>query len=173
MPGPLDTAAGHRSRPGKAGSFYAAIGGSVLRIAHVALLGTIDFAGGGATSGSGKVALTDPITGLPAGTGSFSLWAYRTSQSQPAKGALNYTAPDGKVDSLQITGLTFNGNTATITGLCKSGSNCTTFQLKVTDGGWQASQDIFKITRNPILGLGLEKGGNLGNGGIKMYRWGQ
>jgi hypothetical protein len=157
--------------PAKAGAFYAAIGGSVLRVAHVTLL--TGNAGGGATTGCGKVALTDPLTGLPAGTGSFSLWAYKTSHSQPAKGALNYTAPDGKVDSLQITGLTFSGNTATITGLCKTGSSCTTFQLKVTDGGWQASQDIFQIIKDPILGLGLEKGGNLANGGIKMYRWGQ
>ncbi len=159
--------------PNLAGAFYAAIGGSVLRIAHVALLGSPDFTGGGVTTGSGKVALTDPITGLPAGTGSFSLWAYKNSASQPVRGALAYTAPDGKINSLQVTGLTFVGNTATITGLCKSGSNCTTFQLKVTDGGWQASQDVFKIIKDPILGLGLEKGGNLGNGSIKMYRWGQ
>jgi hypothetical protein len=58
-----------------------------------------------------------------------------------------------------------------VTGLCKSGSNCSTFQLKCTDGGWQASQDIFKIIKDPILGLGLEKGGNLGSGGVKTYRW--
>ena len=160
--------------PAKDGSFFAAIGGSVLRVAHVLLIpGVIDFAGGGSLAGSGKMALTDPITGLPAGTGYFTLWASRTSQSQPARGALTYTAPDGQVQSLQVTGLTFAGNTATITGLCKTGSNCTTFQVKCTDGGWQASQDIFKIIKNPILGLGVEKGGNLGSGGIKMYRWGQ
>jgi hypothetical protein len=155
--------------PARAGAYYAAIGGSTLRVAHVTFT-VNDFAGGGVVTGSGKMALTDPITGQPAGTGYFTLWAYKNGQSQPAKGALNYKAPDGKVDSLQITGLTLSGNTATITGLCKSGSSCTTFQLKATDGGWQASQDILKITKNPILGVGLEKGGNLGSGGIRMYR---
>lgn len=157
--------------PNKAGAYFTAVGNSVLRIAHVSLLGTIDFAGGGAVTGSGKMALTDPVTSQPAGTGYFTAWAYRTTQSEAAKGALTYTAPDGKVESLRITGLTFSGNTATVTGLCKSGSNCTTFQIKCTDGGWQASQDIFKITKDPVLGLGLEKGGKLGSGGVRMYRW--
>jgi hypothetical protein len=155
--------------PAKAGSYFAAIGGSVLRVAHVSLIECKE--GGGAMTGSGKMALTDPITGLPAGTGYFTLWAVKNSQSQPAKGALTYTAPDGKVQSLQITGLTFSGNTATITGLCKTGSNCTTFQVKGTDGGWQSSQDIFKIIKDPILGAGLERGGNLASGGIRTYRW--
>ena len=155
--------------PAMPGAYYAAIGGSTLRVAHVTFT-VIDFTGGGVVTGGGKMALTDPVTGQPAGTGYFTLWASKNGQSQPAKGALNYKAPDGKVDSLQITGLTFSGNTATITGLCKSGSNCTTFQLKATDGGWQSSQDILKIIKDPILGLGLEKGGNLGSGGIRMYR---
>ncbi len=156
--------------PKQAGAYFAAVGSSVLRVAHVSLLPNLS-PGGGAIVGSGKMALTDPVTGLPAGTGYFTAWAYKTSQTQPAKGALIYTAPDGKVESLQITGLSFSGSTATITGLCKSGSNCTTFQMKGTDGGWQASQDIFKIIKDPVLGLGLEKGGNLGSGGVRLYRW--
>jgi hypothetical protein len=157
--------------PKKAGAYFAAVGSSVLRVAHVSLLPTIDFAGGGAVVGSGKMELTDPLTTLPAGTGYFTAWAYKTSQTQPAKGALIYTAPDGKVESLQITGLSFSGSTATITGLCKSGSSCTTFQMKGTDGGWQASQDVFKIIKDPVLGLGFEKGGNLASGGVRLYRW--
>ena len=156
--------------PKQAGAYFAAVGSSVLRVAHVSLLPAMS-PDGGAIVGSGKVALTDPVTSLPAGTGYFTAWAYRASQSQPAKGALIYTAPDGKVESLQITGLSFSGSTATLTGLCKSGSNCTTFQMKGTDGGWQASQDIFKIIKDPVLGLGLEKGGNLGSGGVRLYRW--
>ena len=78
---PLNTASGHRARPEQ--------GRRLLRRHRrqrpprrpCAPAGRERLPGGGATTGSGKVALTDPITGLPAGTGSFSLWATRTRRA--------------------------------------------------------------------------------------------
>ena len=150
---------------GSLGMYYTAIGNSVLRIAHV----TLPSPAAGLVTATGRTALNDPITGLPAGTGTFSLTAYRTGTAQPVKGSLTYTAPGGNVTSLTITDLSFAGNTATVTGLCKPGSSCSTFKLTLVDGGWQTSSDQFRVIRNPILGLGVEEGGVLSSGSVKIW----
>ena len=149
---------------GPFGSYYAAIGGSLFRIAHVSL----PTPAGGVATGCGSVAVNNSL-GFPAGTAHFSFTAYRNSTLSPVKGSLTYTSPNGNVTSMTLTDLTFSGNTATIRGTCSAG--CTTFKLTVTDGGWQASNDSFTLIRNPvpILDTGLAEGGSLSSGSIKVW----
>jgi hypothetical protein len=151
---------------GGLGQYYSAIGFSVLRIAHVSLPVPL----GGSVVGSGKVPVFDPITGAQTGTGTFTISVSRKKFGLAPKGTLTYVDPSGTVTSAQITDLTFSGNSATITGVCKPGSNCTTFKVTVVDGGWNCNQDSFKIVRDPILGLGFEQGGTLLSGNIRISR---
>ena len=77
---------------------------------------------------------------------------------------------NGTLTSLQITDLSGSGNSATISGACRPGSNCTTVKITVVDGGWNCSQDSFKIVRDRILNLGFEQGATLLSGNIRITR---
>jgi hypothetical protein len=150
---------------GPAGTYYAAVGQSFLRLAHVSL----PLPAGGLVTGNGCVDLTDPITGAAAGTGYFTLEASKSSPTAAPRGSVTVHYPDGNVISLSLTRLTFSGNGATIEGLCKSGSNCTTFIVTVQDNGW--SNDALQITRNPVIGIGIARNGAVRRGNIKVYRY--
>jgi hypothetical protein len=175
---------------GGLGTYFAAVGSSVLRVAHVTLPQAIVFpdlpttdelplsgptlgstsSPVGTLSANGRVPLKNALTGASAGTGSFTLTAYRKAAGQPARGSLSYYAPAGKVISLQITDVSFSGNNATVTGACKAGSACTTFKLTLTDGGWRYSDDKFELIKDPLVGLGLTEGGTLSYGSVRIWR---
>jgi hypothetical protein len=118
--------------------------------------------------------------------GTFGFVAMRKGPGQPVKGSVLYQNhdTDDKVKSLQITDLTFAGNTATLSGTCASGSDCTTFRAEVEDNGapWQTPRDEFRIYKNPaldpfgnlllnLLGIPITpaEGGELVHGNIVMH----
>ena len=150
---------------------YAAVGGSVMRIAHVTVFPQATFVG--SVSGGGWIPTTDPLTGAETGKISFGLVAMRKSASEPAKGHVTYQnhTTGGRVVSLELTDVQFVGNKATISGLCKQDtSDCLQFRVDVTDNGQpnQNPYDELKMLRDPLLNLfllpaegGFLKGGNL------------
>jgi hypothetical protein len=172
-----------------AGAYYAAIGASMNRIAHVTL--PVDAAG--MVSGGGWIETTtttttvNPLTGLTSATstsdkGTFGLVAMRRRAGDPVRGHVTYQnhATGGKVISLELTDLEFiDGHKAIIRGLCKADtSDCVQFSADITDNGQPRStmSDEFKIGRDPV-GLGttggagtVAEGGPLQGGNLKVYR---
>ena len=164
---------------GPLGTYYSAIGGSVNRIAHV----SIPVQATGLVSGGGWIttATTDPLTGatVTSSKGTFGLVAMRKREGDPVKGHVTYQNHDNddRVISMQLTDLFFVDNHAEIGGVCKTGSDCMTFRVDVSDNGQPHStpRDTFEIARDPIvpgtLGMpGAVDGGPLNGGNVKIHR---
>jgi hypothetical protein len=163
---------------GRLGDYYAAIGGSVLRIARVSL----PTPAGGAVSGGGWIEMTSEtpsLTGITKSTakGTFGLTAMRKRPGEPVRGHVTYQnhSTGDKVISLELTDLNFvDGNRAVIGGACRpNGSQCVQFKVDVTDVGRSRSsnRDRFEIVRDPLLlGTGVAEGGPLEGGNLKVYQ---
>jgi hypothetical protein len=157
---------------------YAAVGNSVLRIAHVTVFPQPTFAG--SVSGGGWIPTTNALTGAETGKISFGLVAMKKSASEPAKGHVTYQnhTTGGRVISLELTDLQFVGNKAIIGGVCKQNtSDCLEFRVDVTDNGQpsQTPYDELKMFRDPLLGLFLSpaEGGFLKGGNLKVRQQNQ
>jgi hypothetical protein len=162
---------------GGVGTYYAAVGNTLLRLAHVTI--PVEAAGiatgGGWVNATATVSITTTTTSTAdSGKGSFGFVAMRKRLGEPVKGHLTYTnhSSGGKVQSLQLTDLTFAGNKATIGGVCKDGSNCIDFRAQVEDNGQPTSptRDRFEIASGSplILGVAPAEGGPLEGGNLKV-----
>jgi hypothetical protein len=159
--------------PGALAGAYAAIGNSVLRIAHVTIFPQPTFVG--SVSGGGWIPTTDPVTGQTNGSITFGVVAIQTAPDQPVRGHVTYQnhKTGGRVISLELTDVEFLGNKATIGGVCKQNvSDCLNFRVDVTDNGQPNSRpyDELKMFRDPLLNLFLTpaEGGFLGGGNLKV-----
>ena len=163
---------------GNVGDYFAAIGLSINRIAHV----SIPVQTAGTVSGGGFIetteTTTDPLTNTTTTTttskGTFGLVAMRKHDGDPVKGHVTFIdhLDNDKVISVELTGLAVDGNKAQITGFCKQEiSNCLQFAVDVTDNGQPRStiRDTFEIARDAILGVssGVD-GGPLVGGNLKV-----
>lgn len=151
---------------------YAAIGDSVMRIAHVTIFPQPTLVG--TVSGGGWIPTTDSLTGAETGRITFGVVAIRKAPDQPVRGHVTYQnhTTGGRVISLELTDVQFLGNKATITGVCRQQvSDCLDFRTDITDNGQPNNQpyDALEMVRT-LLGLSATpaEGGFLQGGNLKV-----
>jgi hypothetical protein len=166
---------------GGTGDYFAAIGDTINRVAHV----SIPVQTAGAVTGGGWIEATSTTTNTLTGAttttttskGTFGLVAMRKTSTDPVKGHVTFIdhLDNDKVISVELTDLLIAGNKATIGGFCKQEvSDCVRFEVDVTDNGEPRStiRDTFEIVRDELLGLtgGDADGGPLKGGNLKVHQ---